>query len=167
MGFDVVCAVCAGPTFAVQIAKRSPRVRQPRNRDLEDLENLEESSEDEYGYDPKIVSEADVAWTGSCHLLGFNARSTTIDKTYITGPGCRYEDYGCFNSIDEGDDPNLPEDSHNFQWVLCSNENLDKDVLYHTMSNLHLGSSECLSLDYGEPDNEFDQYWSSKSGIEA
>ncbi|KAJ7167345.1 hypothetical protein C8R43DRAFT_171946 [Mycena crocata] len=207
MGCDVMCAVCGGPTCGVQIAKQSPKARPPKAPKARPLtsriqasedsqgsegseEGEEESDEDERGYDPKIVNEADVAWTRSCHLLGFNARSTAIDKTYISGPGCRYEDYGCFNSIDEGNDPNFPEGSPNFQCylifdatqticfpihapclqlltrVLCGNDNLDKDILYHSMSNLHFGLSECLNLDYGEPDNEFDQYWSSKSGAE-
>jgi hypothetical protein len=34
----------------------------------------------EYGYDPKIASETDAAWTEESLLLGFNARSSAIEK---------------------------------------------------------------------------------------
>jgi hypothetical protein len=83
MGCDVSCAVCGGPTIQVQVAEKSPKVRLPKNTgDSEDEGSEDEGSEDEdeRGYDPKIVSEADVAWTQSSLLIGFNARSTAIEK---------------------------------------------------------------------------------------
>ncbi|KAJ7280411.1 hypothetical protein C8J57DRAFT_1712361 [Mycena rebaudengoi] len=187
MGCDVLCAVCGGPTVRVRVAEKPPKVRLPRDSEDEGSED-----EDECGYDPRIVNEADVEWTHSSLLLGFNARSTEIEKMYITGPS-HYEDYGCFH-VEPGDDPNFPDGSLDFQCykifdatqtscfpihepclklltrVLCGNEyieNIDKDSLYHIISSLHSGLSPCLHLDYGEPDPDFDQRWQCKSGEEV
>ncbi|KAF8217830.1 hypothetical protein K438DRAFT_12635 [Mycena galopus ATCC 62051] len=201
MGCDVLCVICGGPPFRVGIAK-SAKARQ--SSDDEDDEYYTE-----HGYDPNILNNQDVEWTGNCVLLGFNELSTKMDKTYLTGRA-RYEDYGCFNvDASEGKcmtreytlalqtngraDPNFPDDSPNFQcFIICDAtqtscypmhtscldlltrvlsgtegvENIDKDILYHTMANLHSNYASSLDLDYGQPESGFDQYWGSNSGAE-
>ncbi|KAF7348433.1 F-box domain protein [Mycena venus] len=124
MAVDVLCAVCGGPTVQVQIAKKSPKVRVPRNEsNSEGLsphseDSNPDSDEDEWGYDPQIVNEEDVEWTGSCILLGYNKRSTAIDKMYLTGRST-YQDFGHFN-VDPSEDPNFPEDDpHSQCFVIC------------------------------------------------
>ncbi|KAF7326367.1 putative f-box domain protein [Mycena venus] len=198
MAVDVLCAVCGGPTVQVQIAKKSPKVRVPRNEsNSEGLsphseDSNSDSDEDEWGYDPQIVNEEDVEWTGSCILLGYNRRSTAIDKMYLTGRST-YQDFGHFN-VDPSEDPNFPEDDSHSQCfvicdatqtscypihqpclqllakVLCSDENienLDKDILYHAMSSLHGDLASGLDLDYGQPESEFEQTWGPRSGAEV
>ncbi|KAJ6454585.1 hypothetical protein C8R45DRAFT_1222734 [Mycena sanguinolenta] len=179
MGCDVLCAVCAGPLFQVHIADQSKSARGSDDSD----------DDSQYGYDPEIVSPKDVEWAQRCLILGFNSRSTAIDKMYLTGPAS-YEDYGCFG-VQSSSDPNFPEDSPNFQcYVVCdatqtscypihapclrlltkvlsgteASENIDKDIIYHTFANLE--GHYMLDLDYGKPDNEFDQYWAPNSGAE-
>ncbi|KAF7326365.1 putative f-box domain protein [Mycena venus] len=209
MPVDVRCTVCGGPPLQVHIAEKSPKVRVPRNES--DSEDSDPGSDDEEGYDPQIVSEEDVEWIESCALLGFNKRSTAIDKMYLTGRAT-YDDYGCFNVDDSGEGmistsrktiptsngvqfPAVPnsqcitsDDSfvicdatqtscypihppclQLLTRVLCGNakiESLDKDILYHTMSNLHDNFASGLDLDYGEPESGFDQTWYSNSGAE-
>ncbi|KAJ7280403.1 hypothetical protein C8J57DRAFT_125080 [Mycena rebaudengoi] len=187
---DILCAVCGSPTTGVQVAEKPPKVRLPKCTG--DSEDESSEDEDECGYDPRIFNEADVEWTYSSLLLGFNARSTAIEKMYITGRSY-YEDYGCFQ-VEPSNDPNFPDGSPDFQCyyifdatqtscfpihepclklltrVMCGDENIeniDKDSLYHIMSSLHSDLSSCLHLDYGEPDPDFAQNWQSRSGEEV
>ncbi|KAJ7204568.1 hypothetical protein C8J57DRAFT_1485377 [Mycena rebaudengoi] len=117
---DILCAVCGGPTTGVQVAEKPPKFRLPKCTG--DSEDESSEDEDECGYDPRIFNEADVEWTYSSLLLGFNARSTAIEKKpylevlrrmYITGPSY-YEDYGCFQ-VEPSNDPNFPDGSPDFQ----------------------------------------------------
>ncbi|KAK7059597.1 putative f-box domain protein [Favolaschia claudopus] len=159
--------------------------------DQEEVSNS--GSDSDYGdsYDLRVVSEAETRWTESVVLLGSNTRSTAIDKMYFTGKA-NYEDYGSFN-VDSCEDPNFPEDDPNTQCyyvfdatqtpcypihlpclrILCNvlydtedPANIDKDVLYHTMFNLHSNMADHLDLDYGIPEDVFDQYWRYKAGAE-
>ncbi|GME26538.1 hypothetical protein C8J57DRAFT_125102 [Neofusicoccum parvum] len=170
MGFDVFCAVCGGPVSAyIRIAQES-RIACFRERGEKADSDFSDSgfdfdNEQFDGYDPETINEGLIEWTvRSGLLLGFNPKSTAIGKAYITGPA-RYEDYGCFGSVEPGDDPNFPHDSDEFQCynvydatqtrcfpihqpclkilarALCGNdniENLDKDILYQIISTAQM-----------------------------
>jgi hypothetical protein len=84
MGHDIQCAVCGGPTCGVRFAEPredsdSDSVKSGRSKDSNTGSDDDDSMSEE-GYDSAIVSEEDVRWVERCILLGFNARSTAIDK---------------------------------------------------------------------------------------
>jgi hypothetical protein len=97
MGCDVLCAVCGGPTFPVRFSEEAEsgsnagsNVRAGKSlvnetssdadSDGSGFEESETPNFKEPGYDPDIVSEDEARWVESSLLLGFNARSTALDK---------------------------------------------------------------------------------------
>ncbi|OJD38907.1 f-box domain protein [Diplodia corticola] len=191
MGFDIFCAVCAGPACAyIHICDKSRKLALREKREENPSFTEKDFDRHEFrGYDPEIVSQEDVQWTYKAQVLGFNPNATGLTKMYISRPA-NYEDYGCMRGV-ESDDPNFPQDSDEFQCyrvydatqtacfpihepclklltrVLCGNDNvdnLDKDALYHIISGLMgWGLPE---LNYGEPSQRYDQCWWSNPGEE-
>jgi hypothetical protein len=102
--WDVYCAICGACFGGCQWRKRRTR-HPPQNEEGSKLP--EDGSEDEPGYDPKVISEEDAAWVATLRVLGFNPNAPGVKKAFVSGQG-DYWDYG-FVGVLRGDDPNFPE----------------------------------------------------------
>lgn len=78
MRYDVLCAVCGGPTGDLKIAKQSRKAR--LRDDPRGLRSADVDDEDFDGYDPEVVSKHQLGWIKNCRLLGFHAHSAQIEK---------------------------------------------------------------------------------------
>jgi len=100
--WDCYCAICGGTFGGGQVAAQ-PRtarfLRHHRNQDTDhnETEAEEEANEEEeddadgvpgsvdsweedHSYDPEIISEEDIEWTNTLHILGFNADAQGLTK---------------------------------------------------------------------------------------
>lgn len=86
MGCDVYCALCGGPTVYVRIddKSRKAKLREKREEALRagmDVDSVQEEKVSyDCGYDPEVVSRADVEWARWSVVLGFNPESTHVQK---------------------------------------------------------------------------------------
>lgn len=98
--WDCYCAICGGPFGGGQVAEkpRSARfLRRQRNQDAEhnetedgegasdedgddDVPGSIDSWQEDHSYDPDIISEGDIEWTDTLHILGFNAEASGLSK---------------------------------------------------------------------------------------
>ncbi|KAJ3531938.1 hypothetical protein NM208_g8655 [Fusarium decemcellulare] len=168
----------------------TPTYDQQQNDDSSEYEESLATSEEEHSYDPDILSQDDIEWARTLHVLGFNPAAPSITKAFISGPG-RYDMYGTVE-VAPGDDPNFSDRSlltcycdlngqdpvFPFHWccfqllsqVLTKPPNvheIDKDLLYSVM--LECAEDYCrrlTKLDYGNPGPEEEQYWITEAGKE-
>lgn len=99
--WDCYCAICGGPFVGVDVS-RKPRTARFRRRwarakkrqegDLSDDEDVSSegepdddneslnSFEEDNEYDPEVVSEQEVGWIESLHVLGFNPEAKGASK---------------------------------------------------------------------------------------
>ncbi|KAK2755681.1 hypothetical protein FQN54_005830 [Arachnomyces sp. PD_36] len=202
-GYDCFCAFCGGPIVYCEIGPDDEETQQLRERfiqrkrqEIETGVSPESDDDDEFSddedaqktYDPDLVTEESLDWTGTVYALGYNFAAPGIQKTFIAGPGSYNHNGGL--EVPIGDDPNHPEgksffgcygeSSHDeirlipFHW--CCYEifskaatgsldvkNIDREVLYDLMSEFSDGDD--LGLEYGELLGR-DQYWECVPGEE-
>ncbi|KUI67408.1 hypothetical protein VM1G_03131 [Cytospora mali] len=160
------CAICGGPLV-------SPSISQSSSKDEGGAAWHALSS-----YGPEVISEEDVSWTRTIHVLGFNPQARGVRKAFVMGPGF-YRGNGDVMIEEEGNDPNAEDvepfdlrcyDSINatdpvfpFHWCCyeilakCTTgsfdvDKLDKDLLYRIMRELSPpGSTSLSNIDYGFP----------------
>ena len=102
--WDCYCAICGGPFCSITIS-RKPRTARYRKKwakvaekredtnvsddqdvtsaseaEQEDDKESLDASEEDYSYDPEVISEDDVAWTKTLHVLGFNPKANGSSK---------------------------------------------------------------------------------------
>ncbi|GME25856.1 F-box domain [Neofusicoccum parvum] len=119
--WDCYCAIC-GSTISGAIISEKPRtarfhkrraeerreaaaaaagqdapVYEESDEDSDDNESLD-SYDEEYSYDPAILSDEDIEWTSSLHILGFNPDANNVTKAFVAGPGF-YGDYVCSTDL--------------------------------------------------------------------
>ncbi|KAJ4393170.1 hypothetical protein N0V93_002377 [Gnomoniopsis smithogilvyi] len=215
--WDCYCAICGGPFVGVRISqiprtshflvRRAKEELEQQKRKFEGqvfVSNTSEDDEgedcnsespnanDEYGtYDCDIVSEADIKWIETLHVIGANDAESGVSKVFISGPG-RYLDYGGVN-VEAGSDPNIEgadvdtmscyRDDDNeetifpFHWpcyellTRCITgsfaiDQLDKDILFSVMRDLGPDIGSSLELDYGAVSLFQGQYFETCAGYE-
>ncbi|KAL1615432.1 hypothetical protein SLS56_011822, partial [Neofusicoccum ribis] len=141
---------------AAAAAGQDAPVNEESDEDSDDNESLD-SYDEEYSYDPAILSDEDIEWTSSLHILGFNPDANNITNYRTDGSGAP---------------PVFP-----FHWccfelllkVLTNTtdlDRLDKELLYNVMQDLAQDDTRCLSLDYGGAGAAQSQFWESLPGQE-
>jgi hypothetical protein len=79
--FECYCAICGGPLKDVTQFIRDSTAGDRNNNHDPDFDNettslgqnsLADAVDDEFGYDPEVLSPEDVAWTATCHVLGWH-----------------------------------------------------------------------------------------------
>lgn len=113
--WDCYCAIC-GSTISGAIISEKPRtarfhkrraeerreaaaaaagqdapVYEESDEDSDDNESLD-SYDEEYSYDPAILSDEDIEWTSSLHILGFNPDANNVTKCVAPSPSCVMSD---------------------------------------------------------------------------
>ncbi|KAL0256787.1 hypothetical protein SLS55_009184 [Diplodia seriata] len=76
-----------------------------KSDDVDDETYSIDSYEEQFSYDPAILSEDDLEWMRPVHILGFNPDAKGISKAFIAGPG-HYWDYVCDALLCFKADPN-------------------------------------------------------------
>lgn len=141
-------------------------------------------------YDPRVLTEKDIAWLKQCRTLGFNPDAK---KAYITGLG-QYAGWGEFETNERGTDPMDPyrgdvkgypcylEDGgdiddptypfHEACYAILAKRlgfggpaDIDKDVMYKTVRTLCGDGGGSLMVDYGVDGGE--QFWANQPGEEV
>ncbi|KAJ5594936.1 uncharacterized protein N7459_001144 [Penicillium hispanicum] len=87
------------------------------------------SYEEDYSYDPEIISEADAAWTHDLQCLGMNLNAPGLVKGYLSGIGTA-GDYGGIE-VDPGNDPNAQDGVTDFISAYWSTERTDFAYPFH------------------------------------
>ncbi|KAL1592714.1 hypothetical protein SLS60_011130 [Paraconiothyrium brasiliense] len=148
-----------------------------------------DSYDEKVSYDPEKLKRKDVAWLERGHVLGFNPEAPGVTKAFISGRGS-YEDYGSFNVVRPGHDPNDPQlgsytcytsyepdvlPTYPFHegclQVLAKSlglgkeDEIDRDVLYTVFSQNNDDYARVLALNYGQLDGP-EQCWDSVQGEE-
>ncbi|KAJ5108997.1 hypothetical protein N7456_005672 [Penicillium angulare] len=92
-----------------QVPQESENDEKPeRSDDDEGSQSSMDSTEEDYTYDPEIISKEEAAWVEQVQCVGFNPESTALNKIFLSDIG-RSDDYGIVEV--EGDDPNFPQEN--------------------------------------------------------
>jgi hypothetical protein len=97
--WDCYCAICGGTFGGGQVAAkprsagflRRRRAENAEHNETEDEDGASEADDDDlpgsvdsweedHSYDPDIITEADIEWTNTLHILGFNAAAVGLTK---------------------------------------------------------------------------------------
>ncbi|KAF3050559.1 hypothetical protein E8E11_004382 [Didymella keratinophila] len=130
---------------------------------------------EEYSYDPRIVTNKDVAWLDQCRTVGFNADSK---KPYITGVG-QYTSGGDFETKlihATGKMVAILQTPRTRFIEACyailakrlgfgDPADIDNTVTYKAARTLCESDASCLTVDYGDEDLG-EQFWSNRPGDE-
>ncbi|KAI4952670.1 hypothetical protein J4E91_003142 [Alternaria rosae] len=150
---------------------------------VDNYASTEDSEED--SFDPRLLRLDDVRWINRVRALAINHER----KAYISGRG-RYDDYGFLDIKGPGRDPNDPgEDALNLTSYtggegnqafpfheacfdilamsigLENGRDIDKHVMWRTLSALLVDATPVLDLDY-QLSSGHDQFWRNEPGAE-
>ncbi|OJJ02026.1 hypothetical protein ASPVEDRAFT_83549 [Aspergillus versicolor CBS 583.65] len=199
--FDCYCAICGGSLTGAGAGSADPRALAQRRRRVErkrqallageepppdsdseasgdETEEDFDALEEEYSYDPELVSEEGLEWLEVVRGLGIDEKT---NKAFLSGEG-HYMEQGCIY-VPVGDDEDFTKFSGyntsdaafpvhvpcfklltwTFTGDLNAEEEIDKDDLRGSFSALEGGKS--LDIDHG-PIEGAAQFWESIRGEE-